>query len=274
MKIQFAPSVGVFSLGVASGFFVLHYIWLNVLLSWASRANTRKKQIASPSSDLRDEGLAPVTVLHSFLSVPPNEGANRLTSITHAILAVMISGWTMCLQSQSFGAPLTATQTVGLVFSLGYFLYDVVYELASFKSAAMVLHHIMACVGIGCGLLTKKSGTELLASIFATEISTPFYHLRVFFRRRRTPVEIKHYNTATLLFSVIFLLSRCFLLGPYITINTLRSSTSPIFVKISGSTVYLLSLMWGYQIAKRCFTKLTRDIHSYKKVEDPLLQSS
>lgn len=260
------PGVWFVAVCVAGGFFLLHRLCSNILAAWSVHQKTVLYEGATRDSDKQQPhnfSHGGTTVIDSFCSLPLHEGSNRLVSITHSILAIAISILTLSLDAQPFGAPLTSIHALGLTFSLGFFLYDMMYELTTLKSTSLILHHVMACIGLGCGLLTQSSGTELIASILATEISTPFYHLRAFFRQRRTVTEQARYYTVSMAFGLIFLLSRCLTLGPYITYNTVRSSTTPLFVKISGTTVYLLSLMWGYRILHHVLSCFSRTSNAY-----------
>ncbi|KAJ0536171.1 putative TLC domain-containing protein [Helianthus annuus] len=90
-------------------------------------------------------------------------------------------------------------------------------------------------------------GSEIVATLLITEISSPFLHLRELLK------ELGYKNTllnlaADVSFAVIFTLARM-CVGPYLCYVTM-SAKNPILIKAVGMGLQLVSAFWFYKIAK------------------------
>ncbi|KAI3785589.1 hypothetical protein L1987_44712 [Smallanthus sonchifolius] len=67
--------------------------------------------------------------------------------------------------------------------SLAYFIYDLACCWVD-KNMTMdnLAHHLVSIVGIGAGLAYEMCGSEIMATLLITEISSPFLHLREFLK--------------------------------------------------------------------------------------------
>lgn len=93
--------------------------------------------------------------------------------------------------------------------SLGYFCYDLLFELIQLKAYDMILHHTFAVVGLISGLVFNRSGTELMFSISIAELSTPMLHLRFFLRSEQSTSDgVKLFNLVSYMFLTVFLTAR------------------------------------------------------------------
>ncbi|KAK1422258.1 hypothetical protein QVD17_25242 [Tagetes erecta] len=184
---------------------------------------------------------------------------NRIVSTIHALVAVFLASksvqdWTcpVCpLASNS--SPL---QMKALGVTLAYLIYDLVCCL--FDKNIKIdnsVHHLVSIVGIGAGLAYEKCGSEMVAALCITEISSPFLHLRELLK------ELGYKDTdlnlaADVSFAVIFTLARmCF--GPYLCYVTL-SAPNPILIKAMALGLQLVSAFWFYKIAKMVKYKLIK----------------
>ncbi|KAH7524133.1 hypothetical protein FEM48_Zijuj06G0086700 [Ziziphus jujuba var. spinosa] len=110
------------------------------------------------------------------------EFCNRLVSTTHAILAVTLSS----LSVEDWKCPVcpvalksSPQQMRALAVSLSYLIYDLVCCLFDKQfSLDNCFHHLVSIIGIGAGLVYEKCGSELVAALWVTELSSPFLHLR------------------------------------------------------------------------------------------------
>ncbi|PQQ03858.1 transmembrane protein 136 [Prunus yedoensis var. nudiflora] len=70
-------------------------------------------------------------------------------------------------------------QMKALAVSLSYLIYDLVCCLFDKKfNIDNCVHHLVSIVGIGAGLAYQKCGSEMVAALWITELSSPFLHLR------------------------------------------------------------------------------------------------
>ncbi|XP_047329341.1 TLC domain-containing protein 5-like [Impatiens glandulifera] len=184
---------------------------------------------------------------------------NRCVSIIHALLAVAIS----CFSIQDWNCPVcplasksSPIQMKTLAMSLSYMIYDLfccqysnVLKLDSF------IHHFVSIVGFATGLIYKRCGSEMVAALLITEMSSPFLHLRELLK------ELGYKDTilnlaADVSFAVIFTVARM-VGGPYLTYLTL-SANNPLLIKAMALGLELVSVFWFYKIVKMMKYKLSR----------------
>ncbi|KAF5455865.1 hypothetical protein F2P56_025399 [Juglans regia] len=162
---------------------------------------------------------------------------NRAVSTIHATLAVILT----FLSVQDWGCPVcplaaksSPKQRVSLDNSI---------------------HHLVSIVGIGAGLAYEKCGSELVAALWVTEVSSPFLHLRELLKElgfRDTDLNL----AVDILFAVIFTLGRM-VCGPYITYVTV-SASNPFVIKAMALGLQLVSAFWFYKIVRMVTHKLTK----------------
>ncbi|KAK8585131.1 hypothetical protein V6N13_139070 [Hibiscus sabdariffa] len=187
------------------------------------------------------------------------EFSNRIVSTIHAILAVTLAS--LSVEDWSCPVcPLASTsspkQRQALGVTVAYFIYDLLCCLFddrfSFDNA---LHHLVGIVGLGAGLAFQKCGSEQVAALFITEISSPFLHARELLK------EVGYSETnlnlaADIAFAVIFSIARM-VGGPYLTFVTL-SANNPLLIKATALGLQLVSAFWFYKILKMIKYKLTK----------------
>ncbi|KAK1360628.1 TLC domain-containing protein [Heracleum sosnowskyi] len=183
---------------------------------------------------------------------------NRIVSTLHACLAVTLS----ILSVEDWRCPVcplasqpTPLQAQTLAISVAYLIYDLICCL--FDNQIKLdnsVHHIVSIVGLGGGLAYKMCGSEMVAAIALTEMSSPFLHMRELLK------ELGHKDSdlnlaADILFAVIFTLARMGG-GPYLTYVTLTADI-PILLKTMALGLQLVSAFWFYKIARMVKYKLT-----------------
>ncbi|KAJ0085412.1 hypothetical protein Patl1_09205 [Pistacia atlantica] len=117
------------------------------------------------------------------------EFCNRLVSTIHATLAVTLA----LLSVEEWRCPVcplasksSPRQMQTLAITVAYMIYDLVCCLFDKKdNLDNMVHHLVSIVGLGAGLAYEKCGSELVAAIWITEISSPFLHLRELLKELR-----------------------------------------------------------------------------------------
>lgn len=184
---------------------------------------------------------------------------NRLVSTVHATLAVVLA----CLSVQDWSSPVSPLaskssprQMQTLAVTTAYLIYDLV--CCQFDKNVKIdnaVHHLVTIIGLGAGLAHQRCGTEMVAALWITEISSPFLHLREILK------ELGYKNTdfnlaVDILFAIVFTSARM-IGGPYLTYVTL-SADNPLLIKAMALGLQLVSAFWFYKIAKMVMYKLSR----------------
>ncbi|XP_059287465.1 uncharacterized protein LOC132040805 isoform X2 [Lycium ferocissimum] len=157
---------------------------------------------------------------------------NRLVSAIHASLAVTLAS----ISIQDWSCPVcplasnpSPKQRKALAVTVAYLIYDFICCLFD-KQVKIdnLIHHLVCIVGIGAGFAYKLCGSEMVAALWITEISSPFLHLRELLK------EIGYRDTdlnfaADVLFAVIFSIARM-IGGPYLCYVVL-SADIPVIMK-------------------------------------------
>ncbi|KAK2971483.1 hypothetical protein RJ640_020889 [Escallonia rubra] len=192
---------------------------------------------------------------------------NRIVSTLHASLAVTLAS----ISVQDWRCPVcplasksSPLQMQALAVSLAYLIYDLVSCLFD-KHVKLdnSIHHLVSIVGIGAGLSYKMCGSEMVAALWITEISSPFLHSRELLKEygyRDTDLNL----AADISFAVIFTMARM-IGGPYLTYVTL-SANNPYLIKAMALGLQLVSAFWFYRIARMVKYKLFRRTTIAKKV--------
>ncbi|KAK4351940.1 hypothetical protein RND71_027458 [Anisodus tanguticus] len=184
---------------------------------------------------------------------------NRLVSTVHAILAVSLAS----ISVQDWSCPLcplasrsSHKQMKALAVTVAYLIYDFVCCLFD-KQVKIdnLIHHLVSTVGLVAGLAYEWCGSEMVAALWLTEISSPFLHLREILK------ELGYKNTdinlaADVLFAVIFSCARM-IGGPYLTYVTLTAD-NPVLIKGMALGLQLVSAFWFYKIARMIMYKFSR----------------
>ncbi|KAJ7957796.1 TRAM, LAG1 and CLN8 (TLC) lipid-sensing domain containing protein [Quillaja saponaria] len=184
---------------------------------------------------------------------------NRLVSTIHATSAVILASFSV----QDWRCPVcplasksSQQQMQTLAVSLSYLIYDLVCCLFDEKvNLDNTIHHWVSIVGLGAGLYYQKCGSEMVAALWITELSSPFLHLRELLK------ELGHRDTdlnlaADISFAVIFTFARM-MGGPYLTYVTL-SASNPLLIKAMALGLQLVSAFWFYKIVRLMKYKLTK----------------
>ncbi|KAL8059092.1 hypothetical protein ABFX02_03G064300 [Erythranthe guttata] len=184
---------------------------------------------------------------------------NRIVSTVHAVLAVTLAS----LSVQNWSCPVcplasnsSPKQMQTLAVSVGYLVYDLVCCLFDKKiKLDNTVHHLVSIVGLLSGLSYQRCGSEMVAALWITEVSSPLLHLRELLK------ELGHKDTdlnlaADIGFAVIFTFARM-IGGPYLTYVTLTAH-NPLLIKAMALGLMLVSAFWFYKIARMISYKLAK----------------
>uniref|UniRef100_A0A804UF75 TLC domain-containing protein n=1 Tax=Zea mays TaxID=4577 RepID=A0A804UF75_MAIZE len=185
---------------------------------------------------------------------------NRAVSTMHAVAAVCLA----CLSVDDWSCPVcplaaasSPRQMKALAVTLAYMVYDAACcHLNGDTRLDNAVHHLVSIVGIGAGLAyqrptTKRTneaallplawctqcGTEMVASMLVTEMSSPLLHLREMLKElgvRDTELNL----LVDVLFAATFSAARMGV-GPYLTYVTVTAD-NPILIKVYTYTDYRL----------------------------------
>uniref|UniRef100_A0A0E0JGP2 TLC domain-containing protein n=1 Tax=Oryza punctata TaxID=4537 RepID=A0A0E0JGP2_ORYPU len=202
---------------------------------------------------------------------------NRAVSTAHAVAAVSlaclsVADWScpVCpLASASSPRQYTNTHTSYVVFliavagavvmkalavTVSYMVYDAACcYLNDDVRVDNTVHHLVSIVGIAAGLAYRRCGTEMVASLFVTEISSPLLHLREILKEfgvKDTDLNL----LVDILFAVIFSVARMGF-GPYLTYVTVTAD-NPILIKAMATGLQLVSAYWFLRILRMVRYKL------------------
>ncbi|KAL6627656.1 hypothetical protein ACP70R_031382 [Stipagrostis hirtigluma subsp. patula] len=182
---------------------------------------------------------------------------NRAVSTMHAVAAVCLA----CLSVADWRCPVcplaaasSPRQMKALAVTLSYMVYDAACcHLNGDVRLDNTVHHLVSIVGIGAGLAYQRCGTEMVASLFITEISSPLLHLREILKEfgvRDTDLNL----LVDVLFAVIFSLARMGV-GPYLMYVTVAAD-NPILIKAMAMGLQLVSAYWFLRILRMVRYKL------------------
>ncbi|XP_066306021.1 uncharacterized protein [Miscanthus floridulus] len=182
---------------------------------------------------------------------------NRAVSTMHAVAAVCLASLSVADWSCPV-CPLAAAssprQMRALAVTLAYMVYDAACcHLNGDTRLDNTVHHLVSIVGIGAGLAYQRCGTEEVACLFITEISSPLLHLREMLKEfgvRDTDLNL----LVDVLFAVTFSVARMGF-GPYITYVTVTAD-NPILIKAMASGLQLVSAYWFLRILRMVRYKL------------------
>ncbi|WOL02954.1 hypothetical protein Cni_G11673 [Canna indica] len=193
---------------------------------------------------------------------------NRVVSTAHALLAVSLAS----LSVQDWRCPVcpsastsSPAQMKALAVTLSYLIYDLICCCFDDKNPKLdnSIHHLVSIVGIVAGLAYRMCGSEMVASMWITEISSPFLHMRELVKElgyRDTNLNL----ALDVLFATTFSLARM-VAGPYLTYVTLTAADNPLLIKAMALGLQLVSAFWFYKILRMLRYKISKKLSSTAK---------
>ncbi|KAI3969916.1 hypothetical protein MKX01_038384 [Papaver californicum] len=196
---------------------------------------------------------------------------NRIVSTIHASLYCFLFHQLASLSFQDCSCPVcpmasssSPFQMQTLAVTLAYMIYDLMccFFGPGHFNIDNVVHHLVSITGIGTGLSYQMCGSEMVAALWVTEISSPFLHARKLLKEvgyKDTDLNLLADVISPVLrisFAVIFSVTRI-CVGPYICHVTF-SADNPLLIKITVSGLQLVSAFWFYKIVMMVRYKLVK----------------
>eukprot|EP00389_Voromonas_pontica_P006015 GDKH01009033.1.p1 GENE.GDKH01009033.1~~GDKH01009033.1.p1 ORF type:complete len:244 (-),score=21.09 GDKH01009033.1:423-1154(-) len=176
---------------------------------------------------------------------------NRIISMIHAIICIIFGAVVAWYEPFLPGEAPFPMQRSLMIFSNGYFAYDMLsclqHEVRNGKvDYAILVHHIATTSALTTALLTNSSGSELAMSLLLLEITNPSMHLMHMLRELKLG-DSQLASANKLLFALLYLLARI-LLGPVLVYHTVASTKTALAVKLGSLGIAILSIFWFYKI--------------------------
>lgn len=175
----------------------------------------------------------------------------RIVTEIHALIATFVTCHNLFFSGTwpfgMLGLPNTSIQIQILCASLGYFIHDFLWCLYHMtEGPVMLLHHVISIATMSASLCMGVSGTEVLSTIFGSEISSIVLNFRWFMRFHKL-----HHSKLGMATDVVFVLLFVgvrILLGGYLTYCELVCSPAPLVMKLGGSCMYLVNCVFLVQV--------------------------
>lgn len=208
-------------------------------------------------------------ILHTLNRHRSAEWNCRLITAAHAVIAT-----SLCFMSAVVTGPWpfsyvgganTSLHSTIMIISLGYFVFDFLWCMHSgTEGVVMLAHHMVSILGLMYSLYQGKAGSELTAVMGASEVTNPILQLRWFLR------ECGYYKgkLAVLLdfvFVAIFWTARLGI-GSAFHFVCQTSPNLDLVVKGGGQAFYIISAIFGVQLAMYFYKKHIRDRPRDKQV--------
>lgn len=186
----------------------------------------------------------------------------RLISMGHALLVTALSYYCTFVQGPwpftDPGGPNTDLQEQIVIISIGYFIFDFCWCVYfQTEGPAMLCHHFISIFTLGISLLTGFYGTEVVATIFGSEVTNPLLQSRWFLKKSGYYESIIG-NVVDVLFVLIFTYVRI-VVGSYLLYCYLTMSHIPKFMKVASFAFYVVSCIFWITILRfahrKCLSK-------------------
>ncbi|KAL3265885.1 hypothetical protein HHI36_010076 [Cryptolaemus montrouzieri] len=182
---------------------------------------------------------------------------SRLLTWIHGIIATII-GLNQCLLNENpFEHPdwiTTNIQNFLLVFSLGYFIYDLIWcSYYRTETGLMIMHHLYTIYALKAMVWKGYSGAQACCCLGCMEITNPVLQLRWFIRSEGYHKTIT-FILVELLFFILFFTFRM-LIGSYIALKVLFEEKNDTDFKIATMLLHTVSCLFMVQIFKYAILK-------------------
>lgn len=180
------------------------------------------------------------------------EYRSRLVTVIHGTFSAL-QGTNQCFQDDwSFSEPDQTTsefQAFLIVFSLGYFLQDLMWCLYyQTESNLMVAHHMYSCVALLRILRSQKTGGQTTCTLGALEITNPLLQARWFVRSHGMR-DTNLFVAIEIAFLIMFLVVRI-MVGSCICFFIMTTPRNSWEYKILTMVIYVISWMFMVNITK------------------------
>ncbi|TRY64531.1 hypothetical protein DNTS_022653 [Danionella cerebrum] len=177
----------------------------------------------------------------------------RLVTLLHGVLSICVTAYIGFIAGPwpftHPGTENTSLQILALVFSLGYFLFDMAWCVYFHtEGPVMLAHHTMSILGIVLALSLGESGIETCAVIFGSEITNPLLQARWFLKHAGRYDSLVG-DLVDLLFILLFASVRIGVGGRMLYCE-LTSPKPSLIVKLGGIAIYTLSWVFMVDIGR------------------------
>ncbi|XP_076867194.1 TLC domain-containing protein 5 [Brachyhypopomus gauderio] len=177
----------------------------------------------------------------------------RLVTLLHGFLIVAVTAHICFVEGPwpftHAGTENTPLQNQALLFSLGYFLFDVAWCVCSrAEGPVMLVHHTLSILGLVAVLATGRSAIETCAMLFGAEITNPLLQAR-WFLRQTGRYQSRAGDAVDLLFVVLFVGVRLGV-GSCMLYCELASPRPHVLIKGGAVAMYAMSWVFMVDIAR------------------------
>ncbi|KAM3830441.1 TLC domain-containing protein 5-like [Vipera latastei] len=196
------------------------------------------------------------------------EWSCRMVTLLHGTMVTFLSGYIVLIDGPwpltHAGHPNTPLQEFTLCLSLGYFIFDFCWcVLFEGETDLMLTHHLLSMGGMSLVLDTGKSGPELSAIIFVSEVTNPFLQMRWFLRDSGSYESLAG-DVVDILFVTLFLGLRI-VGGAWIIRSVMKSAKTFGTLKGGILAMYVISFLFLLEIFTFAKKKILKKFQVWKR---------
>lgn len=192
------------------------------------------------------------------LTIPERSGefCNRLVTLVHGSITAFFGLGQCFMNDLLYEGPQnhTSLQKCLLVFSLGYFIFDLAWCLYyQSETNLMIAHHLFSCLSLTRIIMKEYSGSQSTCALGCMEISNPILQARWFARTygyHHTPLFVSIEVT----FMLVFITVRIFF-GTFFLIVVMFHPYNNWEMRLISLALYVLSWMFVVNILKYVTSK-------------------
>ena len=175
-----------------------------------------------------------------------NQFLANYTCILHAVVMTIYGLYGILVNELSFKGKLTETDIQFYLFSIGYNIFDLIYEYWSgLLDINYVFHHTLVIIMSGHSIFLNKNGSIINFTFFLGEMTNPFICLHK--NLGLYPTWKKISDILGFIFCVLFLFIRVVILIPLMFYSSSFPEVS-YFVNFIGNLMVYIGLIWSFEI--------------------------
>ena len=182
-----------------------------------------------------------------------SEQSVRLVTVFHALTSICLCFYicvvksTLPLFPQGVGLPNNWWHNLGMTYSLGYFLFDLVWSLyMQTENLVMLAHHVLSILGYLICFNMNLSACEILATTGGAEVSNPFLQLRWYLQQnQRLDSDVGKF--AEHMFLLCWFVVRMGI-GTLLYFVVVSSDVTFVVVKTGATGMFIISCTFTYGI--------------------------
>lgn len=183
-----------------------------------------------------------------FFSDRDPEFSSRIVTLIHGSTTALFGMQQCFLNELLFGdQSQTTAQTTLLIYSLGYFIFDVAWCLYyQTETKLMMFHHIFSTIAIYRVILKEYPGAQSACALGCMEVSNPLLQIRWYIRTfgyHHSPI----FTAVEVMFVIVFACVRLFF-GTFFTVMVVMHPYDTFEFKILCVGLYVISWMFMIQM--------------------------